>query len=335
MILSASADALACVAPPQPAQKSDGRGRGRRPSRSAALEGSGGSPAASGGTARARRASSAPHRRARRSPRPSSLRLQAQDPSEHRRADRAGLDGHVRRRPGPACSGIQPARGPSETPRRGGPPATRTRSTPVKRKKRTRLICRRRGRSRARARPRRRSRGSRRSRQGRPGRLLECGGEEHGGLEALADHREERHADQRPAGAARERPRNRVLEIAAEVARVTAHPDDHVGHRRRGDQRDQRLELLLLALRQVLVEHLQRDAEADAEETATPTPVHIARSESRGPRRRGTCDDDDDQRRLEALAEADHEGRKHALAPVVGSPSDHVWLTLHKKRDFV
>ena len=97
-------------------------------------------------------------------------------------------------------------------------------------------------------------------------RLLERGGEEHGRLEALADHGEERHADERAAGAARERARDRLLQIAAQVAGVAAHPDDHVGHRCRGDERDQRLELLLLALGEVLVEHLERDSEADAEE---------------------------------------------------------------------
>ena len=47
---------------------------------------------------------------------------------------------------------------------------------------------------------------------------------------------------------------------------VTAHPDDHVGHRGGRNEGDQRLELLLLLLGQVLVEHLQRQTEADAEE---------------------------------------------------------------------
>ena len=122
-----------------------------------------------------------------------------------------------------------------------------------------------------------------------PRRLLERGGEEHRRLEALADHGEERHPDERPAGAARERARDRILQIAAQVAGVAAHPDDHVRHRRRGDDRDQRLELLLLALGEVLVEDLERDSEADAEEDGdADAGPHRAQRIACGPRRRGT-----------------------------------------------
>ena len=110
-------------------------------------------------------------------------------------------------------------------------------------------------------------------------------------------------------------PSTAILEVAAEIARVAAHPDDHVGDCGGRDERDERLELLLADLGQVLVEDLQRDPEADAEEHghADAGPHRAQRVPAAGGGEEGG-DDDDDQRRLEALAEADHEGRQHALA---------------------
>ena len=163
--------------------------------------------------------------------------------------------------------------------------------------------------------------------------LLERGREEHSRLEALADHGEERHADERAARAARQRARDGVLQIAAQVAGVAPHPDDHVGDGRRSDEGDQRLELLLLALGEVRVQHLQRNPEADAEEHRdSDSGPHRAQRIPAARAGEEGGDDDDDQRRFEALAEADDEGRQHVLAPVAGSQSDHVWPTLHETR---
>ena len=117
---------------------------------------------------------------------------------------------------------------------------------------------------------------------------------------------------------------------------MAAHPDDHVGHRSGGDECDDGLELLLTDLRQVLVEDLEGDPEADAEEHrhGDAGPHRAERVPATGGGEEG-CDDDDDQRRLEALAEANHEGGQHALGLGSGSQSLHVWVTLHQKRDLM
>ena len=71
-----------------------------------------------------------------------------------------------------------------------------------------------------------------------------------------------------------------------EVARVAAHADDHVGDHRDGDEADDGLEGLLLALGQLVVDDPSTTATATHSATASPTPTHIQRSASRRPWRR-------------------------------------------------
>ena len=72
-------------------------------------------------------------------------------------------------------------------------------------------------------------------------------------------------------------------QLAREPARVAAHPHDHErDDPDRGDA-DDRLQALLLALRQLLVEHLQATPTATQIAIAAATPSHIGRSASRRP----------------------------------------------------
>ena len=65
---------------------------------------------------------------------------------------------------------------------------------------------------------------------------------------------------------------------------MPAHPDDHPGDHPDRDERDHRLELLLLALGQVLLGDVERPRGARAEQRPRrPTPSHIQRSASRRP----------------------------------------------------
>ena len=83
---------------------------------------------------------------------------------------------------------------------------------------------------------------------------------------------------------------------------MAAHPDDHARDDADGDERDDRLEPLLLAVRQLAAENLERQPDAKAEpgrqHDARPHPAeHVAASllaQERG-------DDADDQGRLDAL----------------------------------
>ncbi len=96
----------------------------------------------------------------------------------------------------------------------------------------------------------------------RVGRALERGEHEHGGLEALADHGEERHPDQRDHRALGQRGRGARAQLAREAAGVAAHPHDHERDHRDGQQADDRLEALLLALGKIVVEDLENDGDA-------------------------------------------------------------------------
>ena len=151
----------------------------------------------------------------------------------------------------------------------------------------------------------------------RVGRGVERGQEEHRGLEALADDCEEGHPDERRDGADGERARRAVLQLPLERPPVPAHPDDH--ERDRGDRHepDDRLQALLLLLRQLLAQHVEPDAHrrADADRETDPDPhpaQHVATpllAQERG-------HDAHDQGGLEALSEPDHEGGQHQRATV-------------------
>ncbi len=104
---------------------------------------------------------------------------------------------------------------------------------------------------------------------------------------------------------------------------MAAHPDDHEGDHADGEQGDDRLEALLLLLRQVVVEDLQadRDAEADQhrDDDARPHPAQAIATaflhEERG-------DDPNDQGGFDPFTQTDDERRQHCKTSVeFGNPS--------------
>ena len=217
------------------------------------------------------------------------------------------------------------------------PAATKTSTIPVKRKKRVRLsliaaaVDRDADRDGADDPEQRAQAGRRRVR-----RALEGGQQEDDGLEALADDGEEGHADERAGRPGRERALGARSQVLADRARVLAHPDDHERDRADGEQRDDRLQALLLALRQVLVDELERDAGGDADADrrgdADPHPLHRIAPAGVLAQERG--DDPDDERRFDAFAETDHERRQHLATtscirePYLGHPKPY-----HRSRD--
>ena len=146
----------------------------------------------------------------------------------------------------------------------------------------------------------------------RPVGLLERGEHEHRGLETLTEHREERHDHETDRRAPNERDLGTGLEVPLQVGRVPAHPHDHPRDHPDGDQGDDRFELLLLLLREVLLGDAQRNRRPRAEQDRSPDaephpPERVAPAtldEERG-------DDPDDQRCFEAFPEPDDEGREH------------------------
>ena len=155
----------------------------------------------------------------------------------------------------------------------------------------------------------------------RIGRGVERGEQEDRGLEALADDGEERHADERHHRALRERARGVVLERLAlspracrriqTTMKVTAPT---------AISADDRLEALLLRCGSCRLTTLSATPTAtqmrDGDRDAGPHPaqrVAAALLAQEG------GDDADDQRRLEALAEADHERRQHQFSPRPGN----------------
>ena len=135
-------------------------------------------------------------------------------------------------------------------------------------------------------------------------RALEGGEQEDDGLKALADDGEERHAYERAGRTSRERALGAVAQIPADAARMLAHPHDHERHRADREQRDDRLKALLLFLREVLVDELERDAGGDAQGDrggdADPHPLHGAASARVLDEERS--DDPDDERGFDAFS---------------------------------
>ena len=84
---------------------------------------------------------------------------------------------------------------------------------------------------------------------------------------------------------------------------MLGHPDDHVGDHPDGDQSDDRLEALLLAVGQLVVDDAQddrdREAQHDGQRDAGPHRAQPVRS-ALPPQERG--DDADDERGLEPFA---------------------------------
>ena len=97
---------------------------------------------------------------------------------------------------------------------------------------------------------------------------------------------------------------------------MAAHPDDHEGDDRDRAEADDRLQHLLLALGQLLVEDLQGDADAGAEQDRDDhAGPHVAQRAGLALLAQERRDDADDQRGLEALAQADHVRGDHGAAP--------------------
>ena len=102
-------------------------------------------------------------------------------------------------------------------------------------------------------------------------------------------------------------------------------PHDHPGDHRDGNQADDRLELLLLPLWQLLGREVETDAargtEHDRADDPDPHPAErlrlLALAEERG-------HDADDQCGFETLPQADHEGGQHLDAPPVNPGKAHL-----------
>ena len=148
--------------------------------------------------------------------------------------------------------------------------------------------------------------------RGGVGRVLEGGEQEDRGLEALAQDGEEGHRDQRHRRAAGQRARRLALEFGLDRPRVAGHPDDHVADRRHGDQTDDRLQPLLLFLREFFAEDVEADADRGAEDDRDRDPdPHLAERVPAPLLDQEGGDDADDERGLDALSQGDYEGGDH------------------------
>ena len=151
---------------------------------------------------------------------------------------------------------------------------------------------------------------------------MEGGQQEHHGLEALAQDGEEGHGDQRLGRSVCERRAGGRFEVAFEIPRVFAHPQNHVRDHDDGNGSDHRFETFLVLLREVLGNDLERqpdgDADGDGNRHADPDLAKgIAATllvQKRG-------NDAHDERRLHAFSESDHERREHALLLTLGLPN--------------
>ena len=97
---------------------------------------------------------------------------------------------------------------------------------------------------------------------------------------------------------------------------MAAHPHDHEGDDPDGQQPDDGLQPLLLALGQLLVQDLEHDAdgEADRQRDGDPDPHPPQRVPA--PLLAEECrDDPDDQGGLDAFAKTDDEGGQHVSSP--------------------
>jgi hypothetical protein len=138
--------------------------------------------------------------------------------------------------------------------------------------------------------------------------VLEHREQEHHGLEPFAEDGEERHRHQRAGRAGRQRRAGAAAQLAGEVARVAAHPHHHERddpHRRDADHG---LEPLLPALRELLVEQLERDPGGDADRhRGADAQPHRAQRVAPAL----LAQEAGDEGGFDALAQADDKNRQH------------------------
>ena len=97
---------------------------------------------------------------------------------------------------------------------------------------------------------------------------------------------------------------------------MAAHPDDHVGDHHDGGRTDHRLQPVLLCLRQAGRPHLQgnRGGETDRDRDRDARP-HEAQRVGAAPLAEEGGHDADDERPLQAFAQADDERFEHDFPP--------------------
>ena len=146
--------------------------------------------------------------------------------------------------------------------------------------------------------------------------------QEERGLDALADDRDERQDGQGRGGPVVDRPIDRRVELAPDAARLAAHPEQHPGHDRGGDDHRQAFEQLLVWLLEAADRLEQDDAEEGAQPEREPgaeeDPREVARVAGLG--QIGT-DDRDDQRGLDAFAETGQQSAGECADVHHGLPS--------------
>ena len=152
-------------------------------------------------------------------------------------------------------------------------------------------------------------------------------GEEQGRLDALADDRREGQEREAPRPAGVERPVDGRLELALDAGSLAPHPEQHPGHDAGRDEHDRALEDLLVRLLEGADRRIDpeadhraqgdRDPGADpdlAGVPAVPRPVEVGE------------DDADDERRLDAFAEAGQQpGRERPEVHGRCSPCSDRW----------
>ena len=149
------------------------------------------------------------------------------------------------------------------------------------------------------------------TRRPRVARIVERGEQEDRRLEALAQHGQEGHGHERHRRALGQSARGVLLQLPLEVAGVLGHPDDHVGDHPDRDERHDRLQALLLAVGELVVDDPQHDRHGKAQHhgQADAEPHRAQRVRASLAAQEGG-DDADDERGLEALAQRDHERRQ-------------------------
>ncbi len=147
-------------------------------------------------------------------------------------------------------------------------------------------------------------------------------GQEERGLDALADDRDERQDGQGRGGPVVDGPVDRRVELTADAARLAAHPEQHPGHDRGGDDHRQRFEDLLVWLLEA-ADGLEQD---DPEESAQPERETGTDEDSRevasvaGLGQVG-ADDGDDQGGFDAFPETGQESAGECAYVQHGLPS--------------
>jgi hypothetical protein len=144
---------------------------------------------------------------------------------------------------------------------------------------------------------------------------IERGLQEQHGLEALAQHRQEGQPDQRPIGPVTglaDRVGGHAFQLALEPMRIAPQPDHQIGHRGGGQHPDDGLEALVLPTGQACRQHGQGHPAGDRQQHGrTDSEVDPAQQVGTSTLPQEGRDDADDQRRFQALAQADGKRRQH------------------------